>query len=114
MSQIFSAVGDYASTIHGREHLSLSRRCITRFNKVFDELVSRQCILSDENLYDVPESEPDNKDLKSLNIDDLRILYRRCPVIHNSRRAKCRESMSSYNEGQIAHEILNRKATNKG
>lgn len=114
LGQIFSEVGDYASTILDREHLSLSRRCVTRLNKVVDELVSRQCILSAENLYDVPESEPANKDLKSLNIDELHTLYRRWPLRHNDRRTKGRESMSFYYEGQIAREIMSRKGTNKG
>ena len=114
LGPIFSEVGDYVSTILDREHLSLSRRCVTRLNKVVDELVSRQCIRSAENLYDVPESEPANEDLKSMTIDDLHTLYRRWSVRHNERCAKGRESISFYYEGQIAHEIMSRKATNKG
>ena len=114
LGQIFSEVGDYASTILDREHLSLSRRCVTRLNKVVDELVSRKRILSAENLYDMPESEPVSTDLGSLTIDELHCLYRRWPIRHNERRAKGRESMSFYCEGQIAREIMSRKATNKG
>lgn len=114
LGQIFSEVGDYASTILDRKHLSLSRRCVTRLNKVVDELVSRQCILSAENLYDMPESEPVSSDLGSLSIDELHCLYRRWPIRHSERRAEGRESMSFYYEGQIAREIKSRKATNKG
>lgn len=114
LGQIFSEVGDYASTFLDREHLSLSRKCVTRLSKVVDELVSRKCILSAENLYDVPEEEPSNRDLKSLSIDELHLLYRRWPIRHNERRAKGRESMSFYYEGQIVREIISRKAINKG
>lgn len=114
LGQIFSEVGDYASTILDREHLSLSRKCVTRLRKVVDELVSRKCIISAENLYDVPTVEPANSNLKTLSIGELHLLYRRWPIRHNNRRAKGRESMSFYYEGQIAREIMGRKAANKG
>lgn len=113
LGQIFSEVGDYASTILDHEHLSLSRRCVTRLNKVVDELVSRQTILSAENLYDMPESDPIESDLKSLSIDELHRLYRRWPIRHTKRRENGRESMSFYNEGEIAREIMSWIATTK-
>lgn len=114
LGQIFSEVGDYASTILDREHLSLSRRCVTRLNKIVAELVSRQTILTAENLYDMPQSDPVSPDLKAMSIHDLHRLYRRWPIRHGDRRAEGRESMTFYYEGQIVRELMSRKAANKG
>lgn len=114
LGQIFSEVGDYASTILDREHLSLSRRCVARLNKVVEELVSRKSIRSAENLYDMPEADSTSYDLKSLSIDDLHKEYRRWPIRHNERRAKGRESWTFYYERDIVNELKNRKTANKG
>lgn len=46
IGQILSEVGDYASSIPDRDHLSLTRKCALRFKKVVDELISRQRIQS--------------------------------------------------------------------
>lgn len=113
VGQALSEVGGYASIILDREHLSLSRKCETRLHKVVEELVSRQCILSAENLHDVPDSDPAGTDLEILTIGELHTLYRRWPVRHYDKSAAGRESMSFYFEGQIVREMMSRKAANK-
>ncbi len=113
LGRIFSEVGDYASAILDREHLSLARRCVTRLNKVVGELLSRRSITSAEELYDIPESEPVGADLQSLSIDELHSLYRRWPARHDQRRASGREPLTFYRERQIVSELLGRKAADK-
>ncbi|MDE6095208.1 MAG: hypothetical protein K2G52_03370 [Muribaculaceae bacterium] len=113
VGQALSEVGGYASIILDREHLSLSRKCETRLHKVVEELVSRQCILSAENLHDVPDSDLSGTDLEILTIGELHTLYRRWPVRHYDKSAAGRESMSFYFEGRIVREMMRRKAANK-
>ncbi|MDE6804211.1 MAG: hypothetical protein K2J29_06240, partial [Muribaculaceae bacterium] len=55
LGQIFSEIGDYASTVLDREHLSLSKRCSTKLRKVVVELISRRCIQSADDLYNMSE-----------------------------------------------------------
>lgn len=114
LGQILSEVGDYASTILDREHLSMARKCMNRLRKVVGELTARQCIVSKDNLYEMPQWEPVCADLHSLTIDELHALYRRWPIRHNERRAKGRESWTFYYERDIVNELKNRKAANKG
>lgn len=113
IGQILSEVGDYASTILDREHLFLSRRCMTKLKKVVGELVSRECISSTENLYDIPKSYPASTDLATLTISELYSLYRCWPIRHNERKVEGREPFSFYYEGRIVRELQSRKATNK-
>ncbi len=113
VGQALLEVGGYASIILDREHLSLSQKCETRLHKVVEELVSRQCILSAENLHDVPDPDPAGTDLEILTIGELHTLYRRWPVKHYDKSAAGRESMSFYFEGRIVREMMRRKAANK-
>lgn len=94
IGQILSEVGDYASTFLDREHLSMSRKCLSRLNKVVGELVSRQCILSAENLYDIPEAHPISTDLAALTVGELHSLYRCWPIRHKEHEAEGREAFS--------------------
>lgn len=114
LGQIFSEVGDYASTILDREHLSLSKKCGIRLAKIVGELVSRQSIQSVESLYDMPEAEPVSIDFAAMTIEELHSLYRRWPIRHKERGAKGREHLTFYYEGRIIRELLHRKAANKG
>lgn len=113
LGQIFSEIGDYASTILDREHLSLSCRCVTRLNKVVAELISRQHISSADNLYDMPVSESVGSDLAFMKIDELHSLYRSWPMRHKERQSEGRESFSFYYEGRIVRELSKRKPANK-
>lgn len=113
VGQILSEVGDFASTILDREHLSLSRKCMTRLNKVVGELVSRQCIQTADSLYDISLEVPVATNLKSLTIAELHSLYRYWPIRHKNRDSEDRESFSFYYEGRIVRELKKRKATNK-
>lgn len=113
VGQILSEVGDYASTILDREHLSLSKKCMTRLNKVVGELVSRQCIQSADSLYDISQEVPVATNLTSLTIAELHSLYRYWPIRHKNRESEGRESFSFYYEGRIVRELKNRKASNK-
>lgn len=113
LGRIFSEVGDYASAVLDREHLSLARRCVTRLNKVVGELLSRKTITSAENLYDMPEAASVESDLTSLSIDELHQLYRRWPARQELRRTSGREPLTFYFEGRIVREMLSRKASDK-
>lgn len=114
LGQILSEVGDYASTILDREHLSLSRKCGTRLRKVVCELVSRESIESGEDLYDMPEYEIVDNDLSTMTIGELHSLYRRWPIRHQRRMASGREHLTFYYENRIVRELLRRKASGKG
>lgn len=113
LGQILSEVGDYASTVLDREHLSLSRKCGTRLRKVVGELVSRQSIKSEEDLYDMPHTELSCSELSALSITELHSLYRRWPIRHREREAKGREHVTFYYEGRIVSELLRRNAADK-
>ncbi|MDE5877720.1 MAG: hypothetical protein K2H47_09545 [Muribaculaceae bacterium] len=113
LGQIFSEVGDYASTVLDREHLSLSKKCVTRLRKVVGELISRHRIQSAENLYDMPEGELVRKDLTALTVGELHSLYRRWPLRHQARAKAGREHLTYYYEGRIVRELQQRKAANK-
>lgn len=113
IGRIFSEVGDYASTVLDREHLSMSRKCMTRLNKVVNELIARQSIQSVDNLYDIRSDAPANADLASLTIAELYSLYRCWPLRHKERETAGRESFSFFYEGHIVRELKKRKATNK-
>ncbi len=113
IGQILSEVGDYASTILDREHLSMSRKCMTRLNKVVGELVSRRSIQSADSLYDVSPEVPVASDLTALTIAELHSLYRCWPIRHKQHEAAGRESFSFYYEERIIRELKRRKATNK-
>lgn len=86
---------------------------MTRLRKVVNELVSRKCISTADNLYDMPLYSPVRPDLSSLNIDELHTLYRRRPIRHKEREAEGRESLSFFYEGRIVRELKKRKVANK-
>lgn len=114
--QILSEVGDYASTVLDREHLSLSRKCGTRLRKVVGELKARDSLFSDEGLYDIcPDKSglSDKSELATLTIEELHSLYRCWPIRHKERAAKGCEHLTFYYEGRIVRELLHRKAANK-
>lgn len=113
LGQIMSEVGDYASTVLDREHLSLSRKCGTRLQKVVGELISRQSIKSENDLYDIPQTELTCSHLLALSISELHSLYRRWPIRHREREMKGREHFTFYYEGRIVSELLRRKAASK-
>ena len=113
LSQIYSDVGNYASTVLDREHISLAHKCMTRLKKVVNELVSRECISSHESLYSLPKSSPVSTDLSALSITELHNLYRCWPIRQVEREVKGRETFSFYYEGRVVRELQSRKAVNK-
>ena len=54
IAHILSEVGDYAYTILDRDHLSYARKCAAKLKKVVSELISRKCIQSPDDLYEIP------------------------------------------------------------
>lgn len=48
LRHIYSEVGEYASTILDREHMALSKKCVTRLNRVEKQLSYRPSLLSAE------------------------------------------------------------------
>ena len=116
LGQILSEVGDYASTVLDREHLSLSRKCVTRLRKVVGELKARNGLFSVEGFYDIsPEKSglSDKSDLAMMTVSELHSLYRSWPIRHREREAQGREHFTFYREGKIVNELLRRKAANK-
>ena len=113
LSQIYSDVGNYASTVLDREHISLAHKCMTRLKKVVNELVSRECISSHESLYSLPKSSLVSTDLSALSITELHNIYRCWPIRKKEREAKGHEPFSFYYEGRIVRELRSRKAANK-
>lgn len=116
LGQILSEVGDYASTVLDREHLSLSRKCGTRLRKVVGELKARNSLFSVEGLYNIcPDKSglSDKSELATMTVSELHGLYRRWPIRHREREAQGREHFTFYHEGRIVNELLRRKASNK-
>lgn len=113
LGQILAEVGDYASTILDREHLAMARKCVSKLKKVVAELISRRCISSEDNLYEMPETEPEATDLSLLTIPELYALYRRWPIRHKQREAEGREPNTFYYEGRIVRELNSRTPANK-
>lgn len=113
LGQILSEVGDYACTILDSEHLSLTRKCATRLKKVVAELMTRCCIQSPDDLYEIPEGRTEATDLTAMTIGELHSLYRRWPIRHKKRVAEGREHMTYYYEGRIVSELQSRKAATK-
>ncbi len=116
LGQILSEVGDYASTVLDREHLSLSRKCGTRLRKVVGELKARNSLFSVEGLYNIcPDKSglSDKSELATMTVSELHGLYRRWPIRHREREAQGREHFTFYLEGKIVNELLRRKAANK-
>lgn len=116
LGQILSEVGDYASTVLDREHLSLSRKCGIKLRKVVGELKARNSLFSVEGLYDICSNITDLSDkseLATMTVSELHSLYRRWPIRHREREEQGREHFTFYHEGRIVNELLRRKASNK-
>lgn len=114
LGQIYSEVGDYASSILDCSHLSLTRKCANRLKKVAGELLARNCIQSSDDFYAIPDINIGVNDLSALDIDELYRLYRRWPIRHKDRRAEGREYFTYYYEGRLVRELQQRKAAGKG
>ncbi len=114
LGQIYSEVGDYASSVLDSEHLSLSKKCGARLSKVVGELISRQRIDSAANLYDISYAEVVDDDITTMTIGELHSLYRRWPIRHQERATEGREHLTFYYEGRVVRELQLRKAANKG
>lgn len=82
VGQILSEIGDCASTVLDREHLSFTRKCATRLKKVVGELIARRCIQSPEDLYEIDQTASEPKDLSSMTVDELYRLYRQWSLRH--------------------------------
>lgn len=113
IGQILSEVGDCASTILDREHLSFTRKCANRLKKVVVELTSRGCIQSPDDLYKIQQDNAGQTDLAKMTIDQLHRLYRQWPIRHQQRLKEGREHMTYYYEGRIVKELQNRKPATK-
>lgn len=114
LGQIYSEVGDYASSILDSSHLSLTRKCANRLKKVAGELLARNCIQSSDDFYAIPDINVGVNDLSVMDIDELYRLYRRWPLRHKNRQNEGREHFTYFYEGRIIRELLQRKATDKG
>ena len=113
VGQIFSEVGDYACTILDKEHLSFTRKCANRLKKIVGELISRGCIQSSDDLYEIQKDNAETADLSAMTIGELHKLYRQWPIRHRERLKEGREHITCYYEGQIVRELQNRKPTTK-
>lgn len=114
LGQIFSEVGDYASTILDNEHIEFSRKCSEKLEIVVRELLTRQSIQSPKDLYEIPEIKTDERELSAMSVGELYMLYRRWPIRRNSRGIEGREPITFYYEGRIIDELQRREVDNMG
>lgn len=113
IAHILSEVGDYACTILDRDHLSYARKCAAKLKKVVSELISRKCIQSPDDLYEIPNGSVVLTDLPAMTIDELYRHYRQWPLRHRERLKQGREHNTYYYEGLIVRELMRRKAASK-
>ncbi len=113
VGQILSEVGDYASTILDREHLSFTRKCAARLRKVVAELIARHCIGAPQDLYETEKCDLHPADLSAMTISQLHSLYRQWPARHEMRLREGREHMTFYYEAKIIRELQHRKPATK-
>ena len=110
LGQLLAEVGDYASTILDKAHLSLARRCARKLKIVVSELMSRQRIQSSDDLYLMPDNSSETPDLSSMSIAELHNLYRRRPLNRDESMLQGRESAPFSYEQSIVNELLTRRA----
>lgn len=113
LGQIYSEIGDYASSISDRGPLRLPGTYNHRLNKVVIELSRRGIISSSEDLNKISSEDFGNKDLAELSIGSLYNLYRQWPLRHQARLEEGREHLTYYYEGRIVSELNSRKASTK-
>lgn len=110
IGQILSEVGDYASTMLDKVHLSFSSRCAAKLDKVLAELTARACVKSSDDLYETDVEIDAKADLSSMTISELHSLYRGWPQRQEQRRIEGRQHLTFYFEGKIVRELRQRKA----
>lgn len=113
LGQIYAEVGDYAATILDREHLALARLCSSGLKKLVSVLIDRGVIVSEDDLYNMEESETSPQNLSAMTVDELHRLYRQWPLRHRRIVEEGREHFTFHYEGRIVRELLSRKAANK-
>lgn len=106
IGQLFSEVGDYASAILDKEHLSFASKCASRLKTVVSELASRGCIKSQDDLYEIPKVYAASADLSTMTIDELHRFYRQWPIRHQERLKEGREHMTYYQEGHVLYLLM--------
>ena len=111
LGRIYGDLGDYARTILDRRHMSLSRQCSERLDKVVSELRARGCIQSEDDLFETPGSETTTSDLTAMGVDELYTHYLRSPLRREQRITEEREHFTYYYERRIVRELLTRKAS---
>ena len=111
LGRIYGDLGDYARTILDRRHMSLSRQCSERLDKVVSELMARGCIQSEDDLFETPGSETTTSDLPAMGVDELYTHYLRSPLRREQRITEEREHFTYYYERRIVRELLTRKAS---
>lgn len=113
LGQIYSEIGDYASSISDRGPLGLPGTCNHRLNKVVIELTRRGIISSIEDLHEIPAGGCGNEDFAEMSVDTLYNLYRQWPLRHQARLEEGREHLTYYYERRIVSELNSRKASTK-
>ena len=110
LGRIYGDFGDYAGTILDRRHMSLSRQCSERLDKVVSELMARGCIQSEDDLFETPVNETATTDLTAMGVDELYTHYLRSPLHREQRITEEREHFTYYYERRIVRELSARKA----
>ncbi len=111
LGRIYGDFGDYARTILDRRHMSLSRQCSERLDKVVSELMARGCIQSEDDLFETPVNETATADLTAMGVDELYTHYLRSPLRREQRIREEREHFTYYYERRIVRELSTRKAS---
>ena len=113
LGRIYAEVGDHAAAFTDREHLTVAKQCATKLKKVLPELLERGAIASEDDLYEMAESNAYSGDLSAMTVDGLYRLYRMWPLRHKEKGAEsCRRELFAY-EDIIVRELMARKAADR-
>lgn len=127
LGRLLSEVGEYASTTLDSSHLRLAKSCFTRLDKVLAQLIKREDIKTQKDLYNFSNEEkhllsnPDFQateasQLQNLSISELELLYRFRQSVGKSlekfKSIQSRQRSGLYNRYDIVLELEKRVPVN--
>lgn len=112
LGRIFSEVGGYASTIWGKDSLSLAKYCDRRLSKIVKELQSRNLSIPPFSL--ITHNSALTNSPSSLSIDELHALYCNRQERQKKRVDQGREPLTYWYERHIVEELSRRTPSTTG
>lgn len=113
LGQIYAEVGDYASSMLDREHLSVAKFCAYRLRKVIPILVNRRVIATENDIYAIPDSDTQYEEFGLMSIHELYCLYRSWPLRHGKNAEGDNKCHAFDYEDSIIRELATRRAQSK-